>query len=320
MFDDISHDLTQKMPELRGRLLSNAPLAPYSWLRVGGSAQALFTPKDEEDLGYFLENCPSDINITTMGVGSNLIIRDGGIEGVVIRLGPAFGQIEILDDYCVRAGAATLDKRVAVTAGKSSIDGFAFLSGVPGAIGGALRMNAGAHGGEVKDILHSAIAYDRQGKRHMLNNEDFNFSYRHTALPGDYIFTSAIFQGYKGESQEIQNHIDEIERIRIETQPIKSRTAGSTFKNPKPHSSWKLIDEAGGRGLNIGDAQMSEMHCNFLLNNGDASAFELESLGELIRKRVFENSGILLEWEVKRIGNFAPDKSVKTFAPTTAAS
>lgn len=315
MYEDISQEILSCVPQLRGRLLANVALAPYSWLRVGGSAQILYLPKDEDDLSYFLAHVPSDIPITMLGVGSNLIIRDGGIRGIVIRLGAAFAQTELMSPLTIKVGAACLDKKVAKFAADNNIDALSFLSGIPGAIGGALAMNAGAHGGEIKDIFVQAEALSFTGEKHIFTADDMKFQYRRSAPAGNVIFINCTLKGIKGQKEEILQQISYIEETRLATQPIKSLTAGSTFKNPLPYSSWKLIDEAGGRGLTFGFAQMSEMHCNFLLNLGGATAFELESLGETIRKIVYENSGILLEWEVKRIGAFEGGKEVIPFTP-----
>ena len=313
MHQDIENDIVQHMPDLRGRLIANADLAPYSWLRVGGAAQLLFSPKDEDDLAYFLSHLPQNIPITPLGVGSNLIIRDGGIKGVVIRLTPAFAKIEHVEPLMIKAGAAALDKKVAQYAAEHSIGGLSFLAGIPGTIGGALRMNAGAHGKETKECFISATAIARDGQKLNLSHEDMAFQYRYSAPAKEVIFTAALFQGNSKPTEEVRKEIAHIDERRLATQPIRSRTAGSTFKNPLPDSAWKLIDKAGCRGLSYGGAQFSDMHCNFLLNNGDATAYDLEMLGEIVRKRVYEDSGILLEWEVKRIGLFEQGKEIEPF-------
>jgi UDP-N-acetylmuramate dehydrogenase len=290
------------MPQLRGRLLANEPLAPLTWFRVGGPAQALFMPEDEEDLAYLLANLASDIPVTVIGLGSNLIVRDGGVPGIVIRLGRGFNEVRVESDHRVRAGTAIPDVRVARAAHDAGIAGLAFMRGIPGAIGGALRMNGGAYGRETKDALIEARAVDRQGRIHVLANADMHYSYRHCGAPEDFIFTSALFQGAPGDPGAIAAEMDKITESREATQPIKSRTGGSTFKNPPGHKAWQLIDAAGCRGLVVGDAQVSELHCNFLINRGNATAADIETLGETVRQRVQENSGVALDWEIKRIG------------------
>ena len=302
-FEDIAPKLQALMPELRGRIVANAPLAPITWFRVGGPAQILFTPADEDDLAYFLKRLPAEIPITLIGLGSNMIVRDGGVPGVVIRLaGRAFGEVEILDGHRLRAGAATPDMKVARAAAEAGIDGLAFYRGIPGSIGGALRMNAGAHGGETTDVLVEARGVDRQGNIRTFTHADMGFSYRHSTAPDDVIFTSALFQGRPGDPQEIIAEMERITAAREATQPIREKTGGSTFKNPKPQSAWKVIDAAGCRGLRVGGAQVSEMHCNFLINTGDATAADIENLGEEVRCRVKAHSGVDLHWEIKRIG------------------
>ncbi|MEG6509123.1 UDP-N-acetylmuramate dehydrogenase [Methyloligella sp. 2.7D] len=290
------------MPELRGALRPAVTLADLSWFRVGGPAEALFIPADEADLAYFLSNLPEEVPVTTIGLGSNLLIRDGGIGGVVIRLGKGFGIIEVEEGSRIRAGAAVPDVKVARAAGDAGIAGLAFYRGIPGSIGGALRMNAGAHGGETKDILIEARAVDRRGKIHILPVAALGYTYRHCGAPEDFIFTEALFQGRPGDTAAIQAEMKEIADYREEVQPIKSRTGGSTFKNPQGHKSWQLIDAAGCRGLEIGGAKVSELHCNFLINEGGASAADLEELGETVRARVKQTSGVQLDWEIKRLG------------------
>ena len=300
-FPDITPDLKAKMPALRGRLLPNQSLAELTWFRVGGPAQVLFMPEHEDDLAYFLANLAGEIPVTVVGLGSNLIVRDGGVPGVVIRLGRGFGDTAIESER-VRAGAAVPDVKVARVAQEAGIAGLAFLRGIPGAIGGALRMNGGAYGGETKDVLIEARAVDRKGNLAVWRNADMHYSYRHCGAPEDLIFTQALFQGRPGDREQIAAEMDKITGSREATQPIKSRTGGSTFKNPPGHKAWQLIDAAGCRGLVAGDAQVSEMHCNFLINRGNASAADIETLGETVRMRVKENSGVELEWEIKRIG------------------
>jgi UDP-N-acetylmuramate dehydrogenase len=284
-FPDITPDLKAAMPDLRGRLLANQSLAELTWFRVGGPAQVLFTPADDDDLAYFLARLPGDLPVYVVGVGSNLIVRDGGIPGVIIRLSPrGFGEATASGDV-VAAGAAALDKRVAEVAAAANIGGLEFLFGIPGTIGGALRMNAGANGGETKDVLVEAVGIGRDGKRHVFSNADMKFVYRNSGVDHSIIFTSARFRGVVKDAQ-----------------PIREKTGGSTFKNPPGQSAWKLVDAAGCRGLRVGGAQVSEMHCNFLINTGDATGHDIEMLGETVRERVKANFGIELQWEIKRIG------------------
>ncbi|MBC8051183.1 MAG: UDP-N-acetylmuramate dehydrogenase [Chitinophagales bacterium] len=299
-FPDITHELKERLPNLRGRLTSNATMADITWFRVGGPAQILFTPADETDLAYFMAS-RGDVPIYVVGVGSNLLVRDGGVPGVVIRLGRGFAETAV-EDGRIRTGAAVPDMRFAQAASKAGIGGLAFYRGIPGTIGGALRMNAGAHGGETKDGLVEARAVDGGGRVHVLSNADMKFVYRNCGAPADFIFTQALFQGEPREPLAIEREMDEVAAYRAEKQPIKSRTGGSTFKNPPGHSSWKLIDAAACRGLRVGGAHVSEMHCNFLINDADATAADIETLGETVRARVFEHSGVSLEWEIKRIG------------------
>ncbi len=301
-FSDLVPDLKDRMPGVRGRLIANQPLAELTWFRVGGPAQVLFMPEDEEDLSAFLMALPEDIAVTVIGLGSNLIVRDAGVAGVVIRLGRGFGEIGIESGARIRAGAAVPDVKVARAAQDAAIAGLSFLRGIPGAIGGALRMNGGAYGGETKDVLIEARGVDRRGHIRTFANADMHYTYRHCGAPDDVIFTQALFQGAPGDPAVISAEMDKITESREATQPIKSRTGGSTFKNPPGRKAWQLIDEAGCRGLKIGGAQVSEMHCNFLINRGGASACDIETLGETVRTRVREKSGLDLEWEIKRIG------------------
>lgn len=290
------------MPDLRGRLLGNESLAPLTWFRVGGPAQALFTPADEADLGYFLARLPRDIPVYPIGVGSNLIVRDGGVPGVVIRLSArGFGEVTA-DGDTVRAGTAALDKRVAEVAAAANIAGLEFYFGIPGSIGGALRMNAGANGGETKDILVEAVGIDRRGERRVYSNADMQFSYRSCGVDGGVIFTSALYRGRLSDPAAIRARMNEVQTHRETAQPIREKTGGSTFKNPPGNSAWKLIDAAGMRGFRVGGAQVSEMHCNFLINTGTATGHDIEELGETVRARVKAASGIELHWEIKRIG------------------
>jgi UDP-N-acetylmuramate dehydrogenase len=295
-------DVAALMPQLRGRLLGNQSLADLTWFRVGGPAEILFMPEDEADLAYFLAHLPDAIPLTVIGLGSNLIVRDGGVPGVVIRLGRGFNAVTIEPGERVRAGAAVPDLKVARAAQEAGIAGLAFLRGIPGAIGGALRMNGGAYGRETKDALIEARGIDRQGRPQVLGLTDMHYAYRHCGAPDDVIFTQALFQGTPGDRSAIAAEMDEITQSREGTQPVKSRTGGSTFKNPPGKKAWELIDAAGCRGLKIGDAQVSILHCNFLINLGAATAAEIETLGETVRARVKQSSGIDLEWEIKRIG------------------
>jgi UDP-N-acetylmuramate dehydrogenase len=301
-FPDITADLKAKMPQLRGRLIANQPLADLTWFRVGGPAQVLFTPEDENDLGYFLESLPQNIPVAVIGLGSNLIVRDGGVPGVVIRLGRGFSDVVVEEGARIRAGTAVPDVKVARAAQEAGIAGLSFLRGIPGCIGGALRMNGGAYGRETGDALIEARGVDRKGNVVVFANGDMHYSYRHCGVPEDIIFTQALFQGEPGERAAIAAEMDKITEAREATQPIKSRTGGSTFKNPPGQKAWQLIDAAGCRGLVVGDAQVSELHCNFLINRGNATAHDIETLGETVRRRVQEISGVTLEWEIKRIG------------------
>jgi UDP-N-acetylmuramate dehydrogenase len=301
-FPDITPELRAAMPELRGRLLANQSLSELTWFRVGGPAQVLFTPADEDDLAYFLAHLSHDIPVYVVGVGSNLIVRDGGIQGVVIRLSPrAFGDARASGDK-VTAGAAALDRRVAEVAAGANIGGLEFFFGIPGTVGGALRMNAGANGGETKDVLIEATGVDRDGKKRVFSNAEMKFVYRNSGVDPSVIFTSARFRGEIRDAEAIRARMAEVQAHRETAQPIREKTGGSTFKNPPGESAWKLIDAAGCRGLRVGGAQVSEMHCNFLINTGDATGHDIEALGETVRERVKANSGIELHWEIKRIG------------------
>ena len=302
-------DLLGRLPSVRGKLSANVPLAPYTWLRVGGPAEVLFMPKDEADLAHFLSSTPDDIPVTILGVASNTLVRDGGVKGVVVRLGPSFGRVTT-DGKTVTAGAAALDNKVAKEAAKAGIAGLEFYAGIPGTIGGALRMNAGCYGTETKDILREAVALDRTGRRQVMPLDEMGYSYRQSKAPDDLIFVEAVFEGTKDKPAEIQSRMDDITARREESQPIREKTGGSTFKNPDQVQSggrgaWQVIDAAGGRGFKVGGAQMSEKHCNFMINTGDASAADLETLGETMRQMVKDSEGVDLEWEVKRIGDKA---------------
>jgi len=301
-FPDITSDLRAAMPQLRGRLLANEGLAPLTWFRVGGPAQALFTPADEDDLAYFLKNLPDDVPLHIVGVGSNLIVRDGGVPGVVIRLSPrAFGEAKA-EGEIIHAGAAVLDKRVAEVAAAADLSGLEFYFGIPGTIGGALRMNAGANGGETRDVLVEATGIDRRGTKLTFSNADMKFAYRMSGVDPDIIFTSARFRGRPAAPEAIRERMAEVQSHRETAQPIRDKTGGSTFKNPPGHSAWRLIDAADCRGLRLGGAQVSELHCNFLINTGAATGHDIEALGDTVRDRVKAHSGIELHWEIKRIG------------------
>ena len=296
------------LPEVRGRLIEHANLSAVTWFRVGGPADILFTPADDDDLSGFLKALDPSVPVFAMGVGSNLLVRDGGVRGVVIRLGGGFNKIET-DGTTVTAGAAALDAQVAKRAGAAGIAGLEFYRGVPGTIGGALAMNAGAYGGETKDILIEAVAYDRAGERYVLFNEDMHYGYRHCGALDDrwLIFTQARFRGHADDPAVIEARMKEIMEKREATQPIRERTGGSTFANPDlalsgGRKSWQLIDAIGGRGRVVGDAQVSEQHCNFMINRGEATAADLETLIESLREDVKQETGVELRWEIKRVG------------------
>jgi UDP-N-acetylmuramate dehydrogenase len=291
----------EALPPVRGSLTHQAPLKDLVWFRAGGAAEWLFRPADVEDLATFLAAKPDDLRLTVIGVGSNLLVRDGGIPGAVVRLSAAFGKIET-GGTRVRAGAAALDGAVARAAADAGIAGLEFLRGVPGTVGGALKMNAGCYGREIKDIFVEATALDARGNIVKLTPADMNFVYRKTQVRDELIFVEAVFQGVADDPARIRARMDELSANREASQPIKSKTGGSTFKNPPGHKAWALIDEAGCRGLKLGDAQVSEKHTNFLINTGAASAADLEALGEEVRRRVKEKSGVILEWEIKRVG------------------
>jgi UDP-N-acetylmuramate dehydrogenase len=299
-FPDIIPDLKSRLPQLRGQLLANQTLGEFTWFRVGGPAQVLFMPEDFDDLAYFLKGLPSDIPLTVIGAASNMIVRDGGVPGVVVKLGRRFNEVAIEGDR-VTAGTAILDVMVARAAQKAGLAGLAFYSGIPGTVGGALRMNGGAYGGETKDVLIEAYGIDRGGNFRTYSKADMGFSYRHCGVPEDVIFTGALFQGRPGDPEAIAAEMAAIKSKREASQP-RNRTGGSTFKNPPGQSAWKLVDEAGCRGLTIGHAKVSELHSNFLINIDGASAADIETLGETVRERVKAHSGVELEWEIKRIG------------------
>ena len=293
--------LIDSLPVVRGRLSENASLAKVTWFGVGGPAEILFKPADTDDLAAFLKAKPRGVPVTVIGVGSNLLVRDGGVPGVVIRLGREFANIEV-NNADVICGAGALDGSVARAAQEAGVTGLEFLSGVPGTVGGALRMNAGAYGAEMKDVVVGAVALDGDGHRHELSAEALGFSYRNSAVPADWIFVEAHLRGHAGQAADIQARMDDIKNAREDSQPLRTKTGGSTFKNPEGRKAWKLIDEAGCRGLRVGGAQVSEKHCNFLINDGTATAADLENLGEEVRRRVKETSGVALQWEIRRIG------------------
>ncbi|MGV8839427.1 MAG: UDP-N-acetylmuramate dehydrogenase [Bauldia sp.] len=304
----------------RGRLTPDAPLAPGTWFRVGGPAELLFQPADEADLAQFLARLDPAVPVTVIGVGSNLLVRDGGVPGVVIRLSAkGFGHVLEEENHRLRVGAAVLDRRLAAFAAEKSLGGFAFLHGIPGAVGGAVRMNAGANNAEVRDVLVEAVAIDRAGRRHVLGNADLGFTYRHAAAPEDLVFTEAVFQGRPEPAAAIAAAMAAVQEHREKAQPIREKTGGSTFTNPDPpgtpnqRRAWQLIDAAGCRGLVVGDAQVSEMHCNFLINRGNATADDIERLGETVRARVLDTSGVRLEWEIRRIGAFPEGRAIEAF-------
>jgi len=322
-FEHMIEHIMQSMPHLRGPLTPNANIAKSTWFRVGGTAEVLFQPTDEGDLSHFITALPDDIPFTILGLGSNVIIRDGGIKGVVIKIGKHFNRLDHdQTTNIVELGAGAGDIAAARHLAKQGVGGFEFLSGIPGCIGGALRMNAGAYGDEIGDILIDARIIDRTGQIKTVTKEDMNLSYRHNGLPNDVIFISARFQGYKADPEELLTRLDNIKEQREKTQPVKDRTGGSTFANPskndliaanlpKDTKAWQLVDKVGGRGLKIGGAIMSEKHCNFMINDGTATAHDLESLGEEMRKRIRKEFGVILHWEIQRIGEFQNDFETK---------
>lgn len=313
-FPDLLPDLGAWTGEIRGRLTPNADMSKVTWFRVGGPAQLMFQPADEADLALFLENLPAEVPVMVVGIGSNLLVRDGGVPGVVIRLSAkGFGIVAREGETRIRAGTAISDKRVAAFALENGLDGFAFYHGIPGCIGGALRMNAGANGTETKDRLIEVTAIDRQGVRHVLTNADMGYAYRYSNAAHDLIFTEALYEGVLADKDTIRKQMDAVQYHRETAQPVKEKTGGSTFKNPDGTSAWKQVDAAGCRGLMIGGAQMSEMHCNFMINTGNATGTDLETLGETVRARVLENSGIRLHWEIKRVGLWPKGVDVPEF-------
>jgi UDP-N-acetylmuramate dehydrogenase len=306
--------LGDRLKDIRGRITPNAEMDKITWFRAGGPAEALFQPADEEDLAAFLRAVPQEVPLTVVGIGSNLLVREGGIAGFVIRLSAkGFGEAKLVSPTRIRAGAATPDKRVAAAAYEAGLGGFHFYHGIPGGIGGALRMNAGANGVETRERVVEVRALDRKGDVHILSNAEMGYAYRHSSAPADLIFASAVFEGYPEDKDKIKADMDAVQHHRETVQPIREKTGGSTFKNPEGTSAWKEIDKAGCRGLMIGGAQMSPMHCNFMINTGNATGYDLEFLGETVRARVLEHSGIRLQWEIKRIGGFKPGRDVQEF-------
>jgi UDP-N-acetylmuramate dehydrogenase len=300
--------------QIRGSLAVNAPLADLVWFRAGGAAQLLFQPADEEDLAAFLQALPADVPVTVIGLGSNLIVRDGGIPGAVVRLSMrGFGALSVENGTRIRAGTALPDKRLAAFALEHRIGGFAFYHGIPGGLGGALRMNAGANGAETRERVVAVRALDRAGTLHTLTNAEMGYGYRHAGAPSELVFTQALFEGPAEDEAAIQAAMDAVQAHREAAQPIREKTGGSTFKNPTGARAWQLIDAAGCRGLSVGGAQVSEMHCNFLINTGGATAEDIERLGETVRARVLETSGVRLEWEIKRLGEFRAGGDVQPF-------
>jgi UDP-N-acetylmuramate dehydrogenase len=296
-----SEGLIERLPPVRGRLTENVPLAPITWFRAGGAAEIMFRPADADDLAQFLARKPADVPVTVIGVASNLLVRDGGIAGVVIRLGRGFVDVRV-DGARVTAGAGALDLNVALACREAGVAGLEFMSGIPGTVGGGLRMNAGAYGREFKDVLQHAVALDAAGNKHVLPLVALGLSYRHSGTAEDWIFVEATFAGEAGDAAAIGRRMGEIQAARESSQPIRARTGGSTFANPPGHKAWELIDRAGCRGLLRGGAMISEKHANFLINTGSATAADIEGLGEEVRRRVRESSGVTLEWEIRRIG------------------
>lgn len=296
-----SSPLLSRLPAVRGLLESDAPLRNSTWFRVGGTAEVLFQPADEEDLASFLKRLPAGVPLTVLGLGSNVIIRDGGVDGVVVRLGSGFRGVEV-DGTIVTAGAATVDFQVARAALMHGLTGLEFLCGIPGSLGGGLRMNAGAYGREFKDVVIDVRTVDRHGNIRTLSCADMGFSYRHSGAPEDLIFLSARLKAAPGDTNAIAARMAEIQKSREESQPIRTHTGGSTFANPNGEKAWQLIDTAGCRGMKLGGAQVSAQHCNFLINTGNATAEELENLGEAVRARVAEKTGVDLRWEIRRLG------------------
>ncbi len=310
---EIHSDLIARLPDTRGRMRAQADLSKVNWFQVGGAAEVLFKPEDTHDLAHFLAHKPADVCVTVLGVGSNILVRDGGIEGVTLRLGRHFADCHAQGDRII-VGAGCLNSNAVTVAKDHGIGGLEFLSGVPGSMGGALMMNAGAYGSETKDVLVEAEVIDPQGHIHVLSAEKLHYTYRKCGLPEGWIFTRATLQGKEEAREKIAARMQEISVARENTQPIRSRTGGSTFKNPEGQKAWQLIEAAGCRGLHVGGAEMSRKHCNFMINTGNATAHDLETLGEEVRQRVLVHSGITLEWEIKRIGLASAKASRKAVA------
>jgi UDP-N-acetylmuramate dehydrogenase len=308
MAQDLKSNLERALPELRGTLAAGQQLSELTWFRVGGPAEVLFRPADEADLAYFLKTTEPALPVHVIGLGSNSLVRDGGIDGVVIRMARGFSGVTVEPGNRLRVGTGVPDVKVARAAAEAGITGLAFYRGIPGCIGGALKMNAGAHGTETKDCLIEARAVDRAGNVHTVSLADMGLTYRHSSVPDDWIFTEALYQGTPGDPATIQAEMAAVAEYRETHQPTRERTGGSTFKNPPGESAWKLVDAAGLRGFRVGGACVSEKHCNFLINDQDATAEDIETLGETIRKRVKATSGITLEWEIKRIGKPLPGR------------
>ncbi|MDD7910322.1 UDP-N-acetylmuramate dehydrogenase [Pseudovibrio exalbescens] len=314
MESEILSRMGDAVEEIRGRMVPNQPLSAVTWFRVGGPAELLFQPADELDLSVFMKALPDDVPVTVIGLGSNLLVRDGGLKGVVIRLPmKSFGQVEYLGNHQFKVGASVPDKKLAEEAAKTGTGGFAFYTGIPGGVGGALRMNAGAHGVETNERVVNVNAVQRDGEILTLTNEDMGYAYRHSSAATDLIFTSAVMQGVAQPEAEIRKEMADVVEHREKAQPIREKTGGSTFKNPPNHSAWRVVDDAGCRGLQIGGAQMSQLHCNFMLNVGEATAHDLELLGETVRAKALEKTGIRLEWEIKRLGDFIEGQEIAPF-------
>jgi UDP-N-acetylmuramate dehydrogenase len=294
--------LEATLPAVRGRLTAQAPLAPLVWFKTGGAAQWLFEPRDVEDLSAFLRDLDPAVPVMALGLGSNMIVRDGGVAGVVVRLGKPFANVEAIDSVTLSCGGGASGILVSSTARDAGIGGLEFLRSIPGTVGGFVRMNGGAYGRETCDILVECDVVLRSGERKTLSCDDLHYTYRHSALPEGAMVVGATFRGHRADPAAIQAEMDRIADAREESQPLRSKTGGSTFKNPEGHKAWQLVDEAGCRGLKIGDAQVSEKHTNFLLNLGNARSADIEALGEEVRRRVKEKSGVTLEWEIQRIG------------------
>ncbi|WP_455478982.1 UDP-N-acetylmuramate dehydrogenase [Bartonella sp. B23] len=299
---------------IKGKITPNVEMRKVTWFRTGGLAELFYQPANEADLVFFLQNLPESIPITIVGIGSNLLVRDGGIPGVVVRLSAkGFGQVQQVSPKRFLVGAATADKHLAAVALEAEVAGFHFYHGIPGGIGGALKMNAGANGIETAARVVEVYALDRRGKRHVLTLKDMHYSYRHCNTPEDFIFTAALLEGQPGDKNNIRAAMNEVTLHREKVQPVREKTGGSTFRNFENISAWRAIDEAGCRGLRVGGAQMSEMHCNFMINTGQATGYDLEALGETVRARVFAHSAHLLQWEIQRIGQFEQGRSVPSF-------